>query len=99
MSFLAGWAIDPQTLHQSGGIRFLYAKCRWMGKAKRAHPQSMVRMAAATQSSRVPGAMQRDISAFTRVFDALWLRRTGTHRRTDKLHGPRISSAPFFTIL
>ncbi len=29
--------------------------------------------------SLVPDAVQRDISAFTRVFDALWLRRAGTH--------------------
>jgi hypothetical protein len=28
---------------------------------------------------RVPDAVQRAISAFTRVFDALWLRRAGTH--------------------
>jgi ComF family protein len=33
--------------------------------------------------------MQRGISAFTRVFDALWLRRTGT-----QVDGPRIISAP-----
>ena len=29
--------------------------------------------------TRVPDAVQRVISAFTRVFDALWLRRAGTH--------------------
>ena len=29
---------------------------------------------------RVPDAVQRGISALTRVFDALWLRRAGTHK-------------------
>jgi hypothetical protein len=28
---------------------------------------------------RVPDAARRGIGAFTRVFDALWLRRAGTH--------------------
>ena len=43
--------------------------------------------------TRVPDAMQRVISAFTRVFDALWLRRAGTHTCASE-NGPRLCSAP-----
>jgi hypothetical protein len=43
--------------------------------------------------NRVPDAVQRAISAFTRVFDALWLlRRAGT--QAVRATGPRIGSAP-----
>ena len=40
------------------------------------------------EASRVPGAMQRVKSAFTRVFNALWLRRPGTIPRSESGMAP-----------